>query len=97
MSNIGKVKWYNPNKGYGFITPEDESKDVFVHSSTLEKSSIRVLIEGQKVSYNIAVNKGRTSAVNIKTIEGWMGILLVKILKFKNIDIFKIKFDYPFI
>jgi hypothetical protein len=55
------------------------------------------LIEGQKVSYNIAVNKGRTSAVNIKTIEGWMGILLVKILKFKNIDIFKIKFDCPFI
>ena len=68
MSNIGKVKWFNPNKGYGFITPEDESKDIFVHSSALEKSSIRILIEGQKVSYNIAKNKGRTSAVNIKII-----------------------------
>ena len=69
MSNIGKVKWFNPNKGYGFITPEDESKDIFVHSSALEKSSIRILIEGQKVSYNIAKNKGRTSAVNIKIVE----------------------------
>ena len=69
MSNIGTVKWYNPNKGYGFITPEDETKDIFVHSSALENSNIRILIEGQKVSYNIAKNKGRTSAVNIKSIE----------------------------
>ena len=46
MSNIGKVKWFNPNKGYGFITPDDESNDIFVHSSALEKSSIRILIEG---------------------------------------------------
>ena len=69
MSNIGTVKWFNPNKGYGFITPEDETEDIFVHSSALENSNIRILIEGQKVSYNIAKNKGRTSAVNIKSIE----------------------------
>ena len=69
MSNIGTVKWFNTNKGYGFITPEDETKDIFVHSSALENSNIRILIEGQKVSYNIAKNKGRTSAVNIKSIE----------------------------
>ena len=69
MSNIGTVKWFNPNKGYGFITPEDETKDIFVHSSALENSNIRILIEGQKVSYNIAKNKGRISAVNIKSIE----------------------------
>ena len=69
MSNIGTVKWFNPNKGYGFITPEDETKDIFVHSSALENSNLRILIEGQKVSYNIAKNKGRTSAVNIKCIE----------------------------
>ena len=69
MSNIGTVKRFNPNKGYGFITPEDETKDIFVHSSALENSNIRILIEGQKVSYNIAKNKGRTSAVNIKSIE----------------------------
>lgn len=69
MSNIGTVKWFNPNKGYGFITPEDETKDIFVHSSALENSNIRILIEGQKVSYNIAKNKGRTSAVNIKSVE----------------------------
>ena len=68
MSNIGTVKWFNPNKGYGFITPEDETKDIFVHSSALENSNIRILIEGQKVSYNIAKNKGSTSAVNINSI-----------------------------
>ena len=65
----GKVKWFDSKKGYGFITPEDETKDIFVHSSALENSNIRSLIEGQKVSYNIAKNKGRTSAVNIKSIE----------------------------
>ena len=69
MSNIGTVKWFNPNKGYGFITPEDETKDIFVHSSALENSNIRILIEGQKVSYNIAKNKGRPTAVNIKSVE----------------------------
>jgi len=69
MSNIGTVKWFSPNKGYGFITPEDETKDIFVHSSALDNSNIRILIEGQKVSYNIAKNKGRISAVNIKSIE----------------------------
>ena len=65
----GKVKWFDAKKGFGFITPDDQSKDIFVHSSTLEKSNIRMLIEGQKVSYNEAKNKGRMSAVNIKTID----------------------------
>ena len=66
MSNIGTVKWYNPNKGYGFITPEDQSKDIFVHSSTLEKSNIRMLIEGQKVSYNEAKNKAECLQLILK-------------------------------
>ena len=69
MSNIGKVKWFNPNKGYGFITPEDESKDIFVHSSALEKSSIRILIEGQKVSYNIAKNKNISTREMLQYVE----------------------------
>ena len=62
----GTVKWFNPNKGYGFISPEDGSKDVFVHISSLEKAGLRILSEGQKVSFEVATNKGKTSAVNIK-------------------------------
>ena len=64
----GKVKWFNLNKGYGFISPEDESKDVFVHISSLEKSGLRSLNEEQKVSFDLAENKGKTAAVNIKVI-----------------------------
>tara|TARA_B100000965_G_scaffold100347_1_gene82267 strand:- start:414 stop:614 length:201 start_codon:yes stop_codon:yes gene_type:complete len=62
----GTVKWFNPNKGYGFISPEDGSKDVFVHISSLEKAGLRILSEGQKVSFEVAANKGKSSAVNIK-------------------------------
>ena len=65
----GKVKWFNARKGYGFIQPEDGSKDVFVHISALEAAGIRNLNEGQKVSYEIANNKGKTSAVNIEVAE----------------------------
>ena len=64
----GTVKWFNPNKGYGFISPEDGSKDVFVHVSSLEKSGLRILSEGQNVSFQVATNKGKTSAVNIKLV-----------------------------
>ena len=62
----GTVKWFNPNKGYGFISPEDGSKDVFVHISSLEKAGLRILSEGQKVSFEVAANKGKSSAVHIK-------------------------------
>ena len=64
----GKVKWFNLNKGYGFISPDDESKDVFVHISSLEKSGLRSLNEEQKVSFDLAENKGKAAAVNIKVI-----------------------------
>ena len=64
----GKVKWFNLNKGYGFITPEDESKDVFVHISALENSGLRSLNEDQQVSFDLTNNKGKTAAVNIKII-----------------------------
>ena len=64
----GTVKWFNPNKGYGFISPEDGSKDVFVHISSLEKSGLRILSEGQNVSFEVATNKGKTAAVNIKLV-----------------------------
>ena len=63
---IGTVKWFNSTKGYGFIRPESGDKDVFVHITALEKAGLSTLHEGQKISYDIAVNKGKSSAVNIK-------------------------------
>ena len=65
MAN-GTVKWFNPTKGYGFIQPEDGSKDVFVHISALERAGIQSLNEGQKVSFETATNKGKISAANLK-------------------------------
>ncbi len=69
MAN-GTVKWFNPTKGYGFIAPEDGTSDVFVHVSAVEKSGIHQLNEGQKISYEIATNKGKSSAANLKLLEG---------------------------
>lgn len=63
---VGTVKWFNPNKGYGFVQPEDGSKDVFIHISAVERAGLTTLNEGQKVSYELATNKGKTSAVNLK-------------------------------
>jgi CspA family cold shock protein len=65
----GKIKWFNPNKGYGFIQPDNGSSDAFLHISALERAGISSLTEGQKVSYELATNKGKTSAVNIKIID----------------------------
>ena len=62
----GKVKWFNPQKGYGFISPDDGKKDIFVHISALEKSGINALNENDKVSYDEARNNGKVSAANIK-------------------------------
>lgn len=62
----GVVKWFNPTKGYGFIQPEDGTKDVFVHITAVEKAGLRTLHEGQNVSFELATNKGKTSAVNLK-------------------------------
>jgi CspA family cold shock protein len=65
MAN-GIVKWFNPAKGYGFIQPESGGQDVFVHITALERAGINQLTEGQKVSYELATEKGKTSAVNLK-------------------------------
>lgn len=68
MAN-GTVKWFNPAKGYGFITPEDGGKDVFVHISAVEEAGLRQLNDGQKVSYDIATSKGKQSAANLKLVD----------------------------
>lgn len=65
---VGTVKWFNPVKGYGFIQPEDGSKDVFVHISAVEKAGMNTLREGQKISYELVNDKkGKTSAGNLKS------------------------------
>ncbi|MFO0389752.1 MAG: cold-shock protein [Alphaproteobacteria bacterium] len=65
----GTVKWFNPTKGFGFIQPDQGGSDVFVHISALERAGLGTLNEGQKLSYEIATNKGRTSAANLKLSE----------------------------
>lgn len=65
MAN-GTVKFFNTTKGYGFIAPDDGAKDVFVHITALEKSGIRQLNEGDKVSFEIASHNGKTSAANVQ-------------------------------
>ena len=68
MAN-GTVKWFNTTKGYGFITPEDGSTDIFVHISALEASGIKNLVEEQKISYEIEDNRGKSMAVNIQALD----------------------------
>lgn len=62
----GTVKWFNPTKGYGFIQPEQGGADVFVHISALEQAGLSGLNEGQRLSYELVTNKGKTSAGNLK-------------------------------
>lgn len=69
MAKIGKVKWFNPSKGYGFVMPEDGTKDVFLHISALEKANISFLPDNQKIQYEVSTNKGRDSAVNLKLVD----------------------------
>ncbi len=66
--SVGVVKWYNSQKGYGFIQPDDGGKDVFVHVSALERSGLGNLAEGQKVSFEIQTDRrtGKTSAGNLQ-------------------------------
>jgi CspA family cold shock protein len=66
--NTGTVKWFNEQKGYGFIQPDNGQKDVFVHISAVERAGLRTLKEGQKVSFEIVTDKrtGRSSAGNLQ-------------------------------
>jgi len=66
--STGTVKWFNTQKGYGFIAPEDGSKDVFVHISAVERAGMDNLREGQRLSFELERGQqGRVSAVNLKS------------------------------
>ena len=67
--STGTVKWFNETKGYGFITPDQGGSDVFVHISAVERSGMRGLNEGQKISYDLEADRKtvKSSAVNLKT------------------------------
>ena len=66
---IGTVKFFNPVKGFGFIQPEDQSKDVFVHISAVERAGLDTLSENQKVSFEVEKGKnGKTAAINLKAV-----------------------------
>ena len=66
----GNVKWFNHAKGYGFIEPEDGSKDAFVHASAVEAAGLSNLHEGQKISYELCPGRnGKSSAENLSIAE----------------------------
>jgi CspA family cold shock protein len=62
----GTVKFFNTQKGYGFIQPDDGSKDVFVHIPAVERAGMRSLMEGQKVTYEIVTERGKQAAGNLQ-------------------------------
>ena len=65
----GTVKWFNPAKGFGFIEPEDGSKDAFVHISAVEQAGLTTLNEGQKVEYELVPGRdGKSAAENIEVL-----------------------------
>ncbi len=68
QASTGTVKWFNEKKGYGFITPDNGGKDVFVHITAVEKAGIQIG-EGMKLSYDLAANRGKESAVNLAVAE----------------------------
>ena len=62
----GAVKWFNPDKGFGFIQPQDGSKDVFVHITAVQAAGLTGLNDGQKVSYDVVTERGKQAASNLK-------------------------------
>jgi len=64
--SVGTVKWFNPQKGFGFIQPEGGGKDVFVHISAVERAGLSTLNEGQRLEYELVSDRGKTAAGNLK-------------------------------
>ncbi len=67
MAN-GTVKWFNAQKGFGFIQPSDGGKDVFVHISAVERAGMSSLNEGQSISYDVVNERGKDAAANLKAV-----------------------------
>ena len=65
---LGKIKWFNSKKGYGFITEDKTEKDIFLHVSALEDSKLRILKEDQKLEFDIKEEKDKLQAINLKKI-----------------------------
>ena len=63
---VGTVKWFNSTKGFGFIQPENGGNDVFVHISAVERAGLSTLNEGQVVTFDVVVNRGKEAAENLK-------------------------------
>jgi CspA family cold shock protein len=62
------VKWFNTQKGFGFIQPDDGGKDVFVHISAVQRAGMQTLNEGQKLSFEVATERGKAAAANLKAL-----------------------------
>jgi CspA family cold shock protein len=62
----GTVKFFNTQKGFGFIRPNDGSKDVFVHISAVQRAGMTTLVEGQKISYEVITERGKEAASNLQ-------------------------------
>jgi CspA family cold shock protein len=68
MQTVGTVKFFNTQKGFGFISPEGGEKDVFVHASAVEAAGIRILAEGQRISFDVQPDARGSKAVNLKLV-----------------------------
>ncbi|MGH2405789.1 MAG: cold-shock protein [Armatimonadota bacterium] len=66
----GSVKWFSAEKGYGFITPDDGTKDLFVHHSAIQADGFRTLNEGEKVEFEVTQGQKGPQAVNVRTVQG---------------------------
>ncbi len=65
-TKIGTVKWFNAQKGFGFLVPDDGGSDVFVHVTAVEAAGLKTLRDGEKVSFDITSDKGKSKAINLK-------------------------------
>jgi len=63
---VGTVKWFNATKGYGFIMPQDGGKDVFVHITAVQAAGLKGLNDGQKLDYEVEMERGKVAATNLK-------------------------------
>lgn len=66
--NTGKIKWFNPTKGYGFIEDSSGGSDVFLHISALQESGIDTITEGDEITFEIGENRGKSTAINVKKV-----------------------------